>query len=102
MENPLSFLLCPAPTHGSEPGWILQIPWETDAGTFKSVSQLLAGFAAGTHQNCSALAAASSRRRVGEGWDLLRDLCFPGHGALRNTKIHLKLLTRSPYLQVGD
>lgn len=56
MENPLSSLLCPAPTHGSEPGEILQIPWETDAGKFKSVSQLLAAFAAETHQNCSAFA----------------------------------------------
>lgn len=41
MEMPLSFLLCLAPTHGSEPGGILQIPGGTHADKFKSASQLL-------------------------------------------------------------
>lgn len=54
METPLSFLLCPAPTHGSQPGGILQTPWQAAADKFKPVSQLLTGFAAGTQQRCSA------------------------------------------------
>lgn len=103
MENPLSFLLCPAPTHGSEPGGILQIPRETDAGKFKPVSQLPAGFAAGTHQNGSAYAwlCRCLQQEKGGIYCWIPAFLAMGHPETQR-KIHGKLSPSSPYLQVSD